>query len=161
MFLHLLTHFLSGVLAGFIIWQIFKSHPFVSFFAGIIGGFFIDLDHWIDYFITFGFKINLDYFWRGYQFLRSGKIFIFFHGWEYVVVLCFLAWIFKNRKMRVFFLALALGMFFHLSFDTYINEMPVRGYSIIYRAASDFKIENIASSEKYQRHLKYRKSMGF
>lgn len=119
-----------------------------------MGGVLIDLDHFIDYFLAFGFTFNLNYFIHGYQFLKSDKIYILFHGWEYVILLLTVSWLIKsNIKIKAAVLALALGMFFHLGIDAVTNEgAQFRTYSIIYRAKNNFDLQPLVTPEHYQDH---------
>lgn len=151
LFLHLLTHFLFALLAGFIVWKLWKKNA--AFIAAFAGGFFIDLDHLIDYLLAFGFNFQLDYFLGSYQLFKTGKIFIFFHGWEYVLILTFIAFILKNKTAKSITLALALGALFHLSVDSLLNNMPIKSYSIIYRAKNNFDIKPLVKPANYQMYL--------
>jgi len=162
--LHLSIHLFFALLAGLIIWLIYKK-PFLSFLGGILGGFIIDFDHFIDYFLVFGFKFKYEYFSNGYQFLKSDKMYVLAHGWEYVIILLILALILSNKKsktnttirttraFRTFILALALGALFHLATDVVINDgMTAKTYSIIFRAKNNFQTEKIVTPEHWKTH---------
>ncbi|MCU0679994.1 MAG: hypothetical protein MUF50_01655 [Planctomycetes bacterium] len=135
--IHLLIHFLFAVVAG---WFIFKlwGVKWWSLLGGILGGFFIDLDHVLEYFLVFGWRFSFTKFFNGEQFVSTGVTHLYFHGWEYLVVLFLIILIIKNKKLKSFLAALALGAFFHLICDVFINVMPVEVYSIIYRASKAF-----------------------
>lgn len=152
--LHLLLHFLFSLLAGSVAWW-FWHRPILSFGAALFGGFLIDFDHFIDYLLAFGLNFNPVYFSNGYYGLKSGKIFYFLHGWEYAIIFLVACLIVqKSVKLKSIFLALALGILFHLSIDASINEgMKNEGYSVIFRASNDFEIEKIVTPEDYQRYL--------
>lgn len=154
LYLHLLIHFSFSLLAGFIVWRIWKQ-PLASFAAGISGGFLIDSDHLIDYLSAFGINFNLFQFFSGAQFSNSGKIYVLFHGWEYIILFMSAALIIKQKmRLKSAFLALALGIFFHLSADMAINDgMRFRGYSILYRIKNNFAIEKLVTEEHYRRYL--------
>ncbi len=158
--MHLLIHLFFAMLAGFIAWRLWRK-PIVSFVGGIIGGLLIDLDHVLDYFFAFGLSFKLDYFVNGYQFLKSDKIYVLFHGWEYVIILVVIAYVAKNLKVKSFIFALALGAFFHLSADVFLNDMSVKFYSIIFRAKNGFEIEKIVTREHWQRHLMEKSLVNF
>lgn len=153
LFLHLSAHILTGGIAGYIVWKIWR-YPQVSFAAAMLGSVLIDLDHLLDYFLAFGLAFNLNYFIQGYQFLKSDKIYILFHGWEYVIILAVLViWVCKNKAAKSALLALALGIFFHLTIDTFINEgAQFKTYSIIYRAKNNFDLKPLVTPEHYQDH---------
>lgn len=153
LFWHLSFHVITAFLAGYIIWRIWRR-PVPSFIAGFFGGVLIDLDHLIDYFFAFGLRYNLESFLRGYQFLKSDKIYVLFHGWEYAVVLVILGMLIRsNLWLKSAILALSLGAFFHLVVDVNINHgMTFKGYSVFYRAFNDFDTQNIVTPEHYEQH---------
>ena len=153
LFLHLLIHFFFSLLAGFLVFRIWKK-PLASFASAIFGGVLVDSDHLIDYLLAFGYHFRLDYFTQGYQFLKSDKIYILFHAWEYVAVLLLIALLVKNKTARSIALGLGIGLFFHLSTDVVIDAVPIRTYSIIYRAENNFEIQKMAYPEHWERHLR-------
>jgi len=53
--------FIAFFVSLFIVWRIWKK-PAPAFLAAITAGFLIDVDHWLDYFLAFGFNINLEAF---------------------------------------------------------------------------------------------------
>ncbi|PIR73431.1 MAG: hypothetical protein COU40_02455, partial [Candidatus Moranbacteria bacterium CG10_big_fil_rev_8_21_14_0_10_35_21] len=109
LFLHLTLHVLSGLLAGYFVWKYYKK-PTLTFGFSFLGAVLIDLDHFIDYFLAFGFNFKLDYFTHGYQFLKSDKIYVLFHGWEYVIIFLILGlFIFKSKTAKTVIFALAFG----------------------------------------------------
>lgn len=153
LYLHLLIHLFFALLAGFFVWEKWRK-PAISFLAAFAGGFLVDLDHLIDYFLHFGFDFRLDYFFGNRHFIESGKNYIFFHGWEYAVILLIFALILKSKTIKSLLLALALGMFFHLSADVYLNRMPFLSYSIIYRATNNFTADWVIHPERYREFIK-------
>lgn len=157
---HLAVHFVSGLIVGFIVWRIWKK-PVLSYLFAILGSVLVDLDHLIDYAIAFGLNFKLEYFLKGYQFLENGKIYVLFHGWEYVIILVVLAVILKSKIVKSAILALALGLFFHISVDVFINVIPIRSYSIIYRVKNNFKIQKLVSSDHYEKYLVRKSNTNF
>lgn len=134
--------FFSG-LSGFIAWRIFgqsdkKSLVFSIFFA-LLSGVFIDLDHFFDHFLTFGFNFNYDYFIKGEYFLRSGKTYIVFHGFEYVIILGILSIFLQDKKKKMILTSLMLSMFFHLIVDILLFSIPIKNYFILYRIFHYFR----------------------
>jgi hypothetical protein len=158
--LHLLIHFMFSLLAGLIAWRIWKK-PILAAIFGVLGGFLIDLDHFIDYYLAFGFDWKWQYFEKGNQFLKSGNIYVLFHGWEYVIILVLLLFIIKNRYAKTILLSLALGIFFHLATDVVVDDMPVKSYSLNYRIAHDFRIAQIVKAENYEKHVERRMHVKF
>ncbi|HPN96160.1 MAG TPA: hypothetical protein PLK35_00175 [Candidatus Moranbacteria bacterium] len=153
LFVHLLIHILFGLLAGFIVWRIWKK-IILSFFSALLSGVAVDFDHLIDYFLVFGADFRLDYFINGYSFLKSDKIYVLFHGWEYVIIGAALALILENKTAKTIFLALSLGLFFHLSADVFIDNLPVKSYSLLYRAKNNFDSQKLLYPDHWQKHLR-------
>lgn len=157
--LHESIHVLLSVIIGLAIWRLYGKIK-LSFITAFIGGILIDFDHLIDYFINYGFSFNLINFINGYQFLESGKIYIFFHGYEYVVILLIMFLFVKNNKtVKTIILALALAMLAHLIFDSMINGMYVKVYSVIERTRSGFNLKEFVPPTHYQLDIEKRKKL--
>lgn len=160
--LHLSIHFLLAVLAGYFVGRHFKKIS-LGVTAGVLGGFFIDLDHILEYLLVFGTHFNLLYFFQGRQFLTSDKIHIFFHAWEYIPVIALAGWLFWKKKKiaaATFLLALATGVTVHLITDCIVNKYPPRNYSIIYRWHNDFSAKKLLSPEQYQKDEEHKFWLG-
>jgi len=160
LYIHLSIHLLLSLLAGAIAWRIWKK-PLLSLSGAILGGFLIDLDHFIDYFLAFGWNFNYFYFIKGYEFLKTDKMYIFFHGWEYVFVLLMLLLILKNKNAKSLCLALALALFFHLVSDVFMDKVSPKSYFVILRAEKNFDLKKIVTPEHWEKHLKYKKKINF
>lgn len=130
-----LIHLSLSLLAGFIIYRFYKNRW--SFIFALASGFFVDVDHWFDNWIAYGPNLNIVNFLSGSHFSINHKLYIPFHGWEYIVIL-FLAG-YELKKYRPIFYALGLSLFFHLSFDVFSNHVSPENYSILYRILNDFK----------------------
>jgi hypothetical protein len=152
LFFHIIIHILLTILSGYFIWQLWKK-SIAAFLSVIFGGVLIDMDHLIDYFIAFGWSFRLDYFISGYQFLKSNKMYVLLHGWEYVMILAILVVIIKSKVVKSICLALALGIFLHLTVDVVANNMAFKTYFTIYRMKNNFAVEKLVSKEHYQEHL--------
>ena len=157
---HLSLHLTLSLLAGVLVWRIWKK-PFASIVGGIIGGVFVDFDHFIDYYLAFGFSWKLDYFRNGYQFLMTDKIYVLFHAWEYVIILALIAFVVKNKIARSFIAAVALGLFFHLLTDVVVDDMPFRSYSLKYRIENNFELKQLVKPENYIQHLEKKRWVEF
>ena len=133
-------HLIVSLLIGFVFWKKYKN-PWAIGIA-LLGGFFVDVDHLIDYFLVFGFHFDLMSFLGGDQFLKSDKLYLLFHGWEYVIlILLFLVFV-KNKIFKIIMLIFAVSLFFHLIIDSFSNDgMTIKSYSLIYRARNSFNID--------------------
>lgn len=166
LFIHLSLHIFTGLLAGFVVWKIWGNSKW-SFGFGMMGAFLVDLDHFVDYFLAFGWSFSaswrIEYFLKGYQFLKSDKIYVLLHGWEYAIIFAVLAiWVIQNKTAKSAILALAIGLFFHLSIDSLMNEgAQIKTYSVIYRIKNNFNLEKLVTPEHYLDHQKRKKLIEF
>lgn len=160
--LHLFIHLLLAVCAGYAVGRSFKK-PWLGILAGVAGGFFIDLDHVLEYFLVFGPHFNLVQFLDGQQFLASGQVRSYFHAWEYLPVLGLAGWLLRRKHpaAATIILSLALGAFVHLVTDCVVNSYPPRNYSMIYKYRIGFRVENFLSPEQYREFQESRAYLGF
>jgi len=151
--IHLFIHFALAIAVGYVVGRAFKK-PELGIMFGILGGFFIDLDHVLEYFLVFGLRFNIFDFLDGRQFLASGLVRSWFHAWEYIPGLLLVAWLVRKNKTAVtVILALTLGGAVHLATDSLINNYPLRNYSLVYRYQVDFQAERLLNSEQYQEFM--------
>ncbi len=161
--IHLSIHFLMAVLSGLAIGLYFRKEADwrLGLLAGVLGGFLIDLDHVLEYFFVFGLNFNLNKFLDGYQFLTSDKIFLVFHAHEYFPILLLASYLSRKKKaLSIFLLALGFAGFVHLISDSFINNYPLRNYSIIYRASKNFSAPALLSIEQYANNLELKVELG-
>ncbi len=166
LFYHELIHVVLSLLIAFSIWKLFplKSkiyHLGSVIAASLLGGFFIDIDHLFDYILAFGIRFRLDYFFKGYQFLKSDKVFLPLHSWELVIFLLILSFILSKIyhlrskiKLPALLLAFSLSLFFHLVVDMTVDNVTANGYSLVYRATHAFDLKYFVPSKHYQKHLR-------
>ncbi len=157
--LHLLIHLTLALSTGYIAGKHFKNIK-VGLICGFLGGFLIDLDHVLEYFLVYGFHFNLVYFFQGRQFLLSDQIHLWFHAWEYVLFLLFLAIILKKYKLiETILVTVALAISVHLLSDSLINQYPPKFYSLMYRAENNFSAAKLMRPEDYQKNLEWKKEL--
>lgn len=165
---HELTHIFASLFIGYFIWR--KSKSFIlSFFAALIGGVLVDLDHFVDYFIAYGASFDLNSFLKGYQFLQNDKIIVPLHAWEWIPALllsyALLKKHYKKHQFKLakyiltFLLAFTLGLASHLAIDTFTNELILPGYSIIYRIKNNFAVEKLVKKDHYRIHVLEKKKL--
>lgn len=150
---HLLIHFSASILAGLIIACINSWHdPLLIFTLAVLGGFLVDCDHLIEYYIAFGTKFRFDYFFKGYSFLKTDKFYLILHAWE----ICLLLPLFflVDYKVGLFISAFNLGLFFHLVSDVFINHIALASYSLTYRFLHKFRMKELVSQTLYQEHIR-------
>lgn len=112
-------------------------------------GVLVDLDHFIDYWYSEGRPcFDLHTFLRTRYWQKSGRIFVFFHAFEYLPVV-FLVWqAFKGRKWAV---AATAAMSSHILADHFVNELRPLGYFILYRLAHGFRSQELLDWERVRR----------
>jgi len=147
---------LSGYLAG----KYFKNLT-LGILVGLCGGFLIDLDHVLEYFLVYGFHFNPSYFLQGRQFLISDQLHLWFHAWEYVPILIFFGWLFRKKEtLKAILFTLAFTGSLHLFTDCIINQVPLKFYSLSYRASQNFSTLKLMTPEAYQNNLALKKKLG-
>lgn len=136
LFLTEIIHLLAGLIIGSLLYVRYKKRQL--FFLCLAVSIFIDLDHLIDYFLAVNFsRFSLvEFLTLGFA-RKSGRAYFLFHGWEWVIILLFLAgWL---KKYRLILLTISLAVFGHLLVDQLTNGVGVFGYSFIYRLLNNFK----------------------
>lgn len=129
---HEIIHGLFALPFAYLLYK--KTNSWKKFFAVILVTYLIDLDHLIDYFSFYGLKINLLKMMDNSYFELPHRAFIFFHAWEWILILGVLAW---KKGWRSPYTFLFLGLIPHLIFDsTHVGSL--RFYSVIFRAINSF-----------------------
>ncbi len=158
--LHLFIHFSLALLIGYLAGKHFKKIELGILF-GFIGGFLVDFDHVLEYFLTYGLHFNLLYFLQGREFLISDQIHLWFHAWEYVLVFLIGGLIFKKNKIiETILVTLALALSVHLLTDSVINRYPPKFYSLIYRSELNFSAEKLMRPDDYQKNQETKLELG-
>jgi membrane-bound metal-dependent hydrolase YbcI (DUF457 family) len=158
--LHLLIHFFLAVIVGYLAGRYFKKIN-IGVIVGICGGFLIDLDHVLEYFLVYGFHFNITYFFEGRQFLISNQLHLWFHAWEYIPIILLLAWFLrKYLNVKAALVTLALAMSVHLLTDCVINQVSPEFYTLSYRMSKNFSCQKLMSPEAYQKNLELKQKLG-
>lgn len=130
-----IIHLAAGLIIGGLLYYKYRRRGL--FFLALAVSIFIDLDHLIDYFLYADFsRFDLSEFLDMDFALKVNKIYVLFHGWEFVFILLFLANIIK--KYRPILLTIGLAVFGHLLVDQFTNEVGVFTYFFIYRLINNF-----------------------
>jgi hypothetical protein len=114
-------------------------------------GFLIDIDHFIDYFREYGFRINRKDFFRVFNETRFEKLWLVFHAWEWVFALFLLA-IMSGWNEVV--LGLLIGVVHHMVLDQIGNGVTAGGYFIVYRAINRFVVKSVVPEDALRRQRK-------
>lgn len=97
-----------------------------------IGGVFIDIDHFIDYFLYFKKLFNLKEFF-GCRHLKSGRVYLILHSWEIIFIILIISSIINNAPLLI----IALSMSAHVITDTFWRKNKLF-YFLSYRIAKKF-----------------------
>lgn len=140
--LDLAAHTLSSLIIGLLFWKVFgqkstRSLLFCLFFA-FLTGLFIDVDHLFDYFHAYGFVLDIHLFFAAKYFAQTGYNFVFFHGFEYVIILGVSACCTKRKETKLYLSILAVSLFIHLLIDMYLAGISFQEYFILYRLLHGF-----------------------
>lgn len=115
----------------------YKSRSVKYFLVPVAATYLIDMDHWVDYFLYYGGSVNLTRFLSGEYFAITSRAVVPLHAWEWLGILCVVAYI-KKRWDSVC-VGIALGVFAHLIWDSRTVGSVVF-YSILYRISHGFII---------------------
>ena len=111
---------------------LFPFFGFSSLFI-LIGGFLIDIDHILFYWLRFK-SLNIK---RAYQYckaldlkkIKGKKVFMVFHSIELIVIISILSF------YHIIFLALSIGMLLHIAMDIFgeyfISRASIKSFSLI------------------------------
>ncbi len=144
LFTHLFIHASLSILIGFLVSLYFGS-TLILISVALLMGFLIDVDHLIDYFLSFK-KFNLKRFLKSQQFVVSGRVIKLFHAWELVFVLIVIALFFShNLLIQAILISAGFSLFIHLLSDCLINREPIIFYFFLYRYKKNFLIDDLDS----------------
>ena len=162
----LIIHELSHVIVSFLIATsiiiYFKNkfadnHKISIIISALAGGVFVDLDHFLDYFIAFGTNFNIRYFLAGYQFLKSDLIIVPVHSFELVLILLVYSWWLSKKKQHILttiiIVTFAISLLSHLVIDVYSNDLPPKSYLFLYRSSNNFQLKDLVYPSHYLKHL--------
>lgn len=132
---------LTSIIAIFLFWRYrdWRLIPICFLF-----GFFIDVDHLFDYFVSYGFNFNLSCFFDVCSYIeQSKKVYVLFHGWEYIAIFWLIAkWIGKRKKIKGLEWAVSLSYFGHIFLDNFSFSHHPFSYFFIYRLLNNFSLKS-------------------
>lgn len=133
---HLISSFLLALLFFYLTKEVVAS--FMVFVSGFL---LIDLDHFIDFWV---YKKRVTYsneFFDKY-YKRLGKIYIFFHSFEIMLLLGIFFYVFKFGIVGI---GIMVGMLFHLALDLLFNDVHPLSYFLIFRILKGFDVKHICN----------------
>jgi hypothetical protein len=105
-----------------------------------LSGFFLDVDHFLDYSLALRPQRNLVDFFQFWATFREKRLFEFLHAWEFIPLLLLadgLGW------QRPWTLGLALGLCHHLTLDQIGNGVTPNAYWLSWRCATGFRSQGL------------------
>ncbi|MBU1125944.1 MAG: hypothetical protein KKC84_07945 [Candidatus Omnitrophica bacterium] len=139
--LDIIAHFL--VTSLLCVWVYSKTQEASFIVMVVIGGILVDIDHFIDYFFYFKGSFRARDFFTC-QYLRSGKIYIFLHSWEIVIILTIASNLLHSTHLLVATFSLAV----HLAMDNLQRRSPLF-YFLAYRYYKSFDARTLYGGEHF------------
>ena len=123
----------STVISG-ILYTIFKSWGLSI--ASFVTGIFIDLDHFIDYFIVHhGIHFNIKDFYHFFYKEKHKKITLLLHGWEFISILFVITVI---TDFNPWISGALIGYTHHMISDYFYSKTSIWTYSLAWRWKNKF-----------------------
>jgi hypothetical protein len=133
---------ISLALSG-IVYLVFRSWGMSI--AVLASGVLIDLDHVLDYLLTHGMRFQRRDFFRYFYEKQYQKLFLPFHGWEWVAVWGVLAW---KTGWDSWSTGVFIGIGHHLLLDQVSNRPGPGGYSLLWRLKNGFHRKSFFPKER-------------
>lgn len=124
-----------------ILFLLFRSWALAA--ANLIAGIFIDLDHFFDYTYGYGRPFRVRDFFRACHTCQFNRIFLFLHGWEWVIILGTAAWL---TEWNPWVTGTFVGIGQHIFLDTIHNRSGFKSYFLLWRWKKDFDFDTIFHS---------------
>ena len=117
----------------------------VCFLSGVL----IDIDHYLDYYIVkkkfpFNYQELLDFCYYD----KAPKIYLFFHGYEYLLALWLIV---PFTHFNSVYAGFVLGLTVHVFFDQFTNPIKPLFYFVTYRISQSFMKVKTLSPEHFKR----------
>jgi hypothetical protein len=136
----LFFHVIASILFSAWIFIETKNPWYVAIF--ILGGVFIDLDHFFDYFLSYKNKFDLKELFRC-EYLKFGKVYLPLHSWEMDLALFIISISIKSHGLFLFALSIAV----HLLIDN-LQRRNVFFYFLAYRFYKQFEVATLLPEHK-------------
>ena len=133
---HLTGHLIIALIISFFLYR--KTKDLRLVFLCVFVSFAIDLDHLFDFWLGYGFSLDLVKFFEIDYFRINQGVFVPFHSWELVGLIFLLSKFVKKYKWVLF--TIALAMFAHILWDTISYKIIPIDYFLVFRASRGFKI---------------------
>lgn len=144
------VHLIGSVILSMVGFYFTESIPFAL--AIVVGGFLIDIDHFVDYWrfkgkITFGPEFFGDYN------SKDGKVFVVLHSVELMPLIMLITGL---LGLAQYGFAFVIGMCFHLVLDYLYNGVHPLAYFFLYRLLLGFNARSIIVETEWIHSIKPR-----
>lgn len=129
------VHLIVAAIGAGLVYLYSGSLFYAALFA--TAGVLIDLDHLIDYFIYYKRGFDLKKFFRNHC-LVSGKMYVFLHSWELVLIIFVLGGALGSYGVLIF----AAGLAVHVLSDSIMRRNALL-YFFLYRAVNGFDTNKV------------------
>ena len=110
--------------------------------AGFLAaGVLLDLDHWLDYFLNRGIRLNVREMFHLLCNNLTPRVYIFFHSYELGAAI----WIAAIVRGGDLLWGVALGFSLHIILDRWMNPVRPFAFFLLYRIAVKFESRRIRS----------------
>lgn len=118
------------------------THSFAGLLWFLIGGVFVDLDHYIDYIREHGVSLDLKKVQNiyKYEYMNFKKITLIFHSYELLLLLWLAIFIFN---LNIIWTYAAIGLALHLFIDQITNPILPLAYFLWFRILNNFETKKI------------------
>jgi hypothetical protein len=147
-------HIAVSVVVSTLVWVILRSST--AALACFLTGVFIDIDHLIDYFWNYGWKLKPRQFFKSFDYEVFENIVVFLHSWEFIAVYLAIVWLIDWQPVAT---GALIGIFIHLLLDHFFNGHSRFGYFFSYRLWHGFSGRHFYGADEYQRRLKRQRDM--
>lgn len=132
-------HIVFSIAAGGILYYFFRSLS--ASFACILSGIFLDVDHWLDYWLHEGINFNVSGLFRWSNSRRWQHLILILHSYEFLFLTWFLILV---LHLGLFWFGIAVGFSIHMLLDLFVNtkSVKVQMYFLTYRILKRFNGEH-------------------
>lgn len=141
-------HLSASIIISGILYVMFKSWGLAI--ASFISGVFIDLDHIIDYLRCSDISFNVNKFFNYFNNKEFDKVFLIFHGWEWLAVLTIAA---KMSNWNPWVTGVLIGYGQHIILDQLGNGAGSLDYFFFWRWKNGFSPEAINVTEAEEKNI--------
>jgi hypothetical protein len=124
-------HLISAMILSLFVYDLTNS-PIAAALT-LCGGFWIDLDHFLDFWLYKGKITYTHEFIEGYNH-KFGKMYVLLHSYELLFGVIVIGLVTRSTMI----LGLGLGASVHLAMDTFGNPVFICTYSLAYRVYKRF-----------------------